>query len=50
MATVATDTSRPGLQVGPTCEFSLFFDVTPGHADALRAALLDLQNTPGYRR
>jgi hypothetical protein len=49
MAIAAADTSRPGLRVGPTSEFSLFFDVTPGHADALRAALLDLQGTPGYR-
>ena len=49
MTTAATDTPRPGLQVGPTSEFSLFFDVTPGHAEALRAALLDLQSTPGYR-
>jgi hypothetical protein len=49
MTTAATDTSRPGLQVGPTSEFSLFFHVIPGHADALRVALRDLQDTPGYR-
>jgi len=35
--------------VGPTSEFSLFFRVKPGGAEALRAALVDLQNTPGYR-
>ena len=28
---------------------ALFFRVLPGHADALRAALEELQNTPGYR-
>ena len=49
MTTTATGTSRPGLTVGPTSEFSLFFRVIPGHGAALRAALLDLQNTPGYR-
>jgi hypothetical protein len=49
MATPATDTSRPGLQVGPTSEFSLFFRVIPGHGEILRASLHDLQNTPGYR-
>src|SRR5215213_7004433 len=49
MATPATGTSRPGLSVGPTNEFSLFFRVIPGHGEALRAALLDLQDTPGYR-
>jgi hypothetical protein len=49
MTTAATDTSRPGLHAGPTSEFSLFFDVTPGHAAALRTALLELQSTPGYR-
>src|SRR5215203_1450985 len=49
MATAAADTSRPGLNVGPTSEFSLFFRVIPGHGEALRAALLDLQDTPGYR-
>src|SRR5438034_5853023 len=42
-------TVRPGLQVGPTSEFSLFFRVKRGEAEALRAALRDLQDTPGYR-
>jgi hypothetical protein len=49
MTTAATGTSRPGLTVGPTSEFSLFFQVMPGHGEALRAALRDLQDTPGYR-
>src|ERR687893_3068357 len=41
--------SRPGIQVGPTSEFSLFFHVKPGHGEALRAALHALQESPGYR-
>jgi hypothetical protein len=49
MATPATGTSSPGLTVGPTSEFSLFFRVTPGHGETLRSALHDLQDTPGYR-
>src|SRR5215212_6533448 len=49
MASPAIDTPRPGLAVGPTSEFSLFFRVIPGHGETLRAALRDLQNTPGYR-
>jgi hypothetical protein len=49
MATPATSTTGPGLTVGPTSEFSLFFRVTPGHGETLRAALRDLQDTPGYR-
>src|SRR3954451_22356007 len=48
MATAATGSSRPGVSVGPTNEFSLFFHVKPGEAGALRAALSDLQQTPGY--
>ena len=44
-----TGTARPGVSVGPTSEFSLFFHVKPGHADALREALRTLQNEPGYR-
>src|SRR5215213_4089191 len=48
MAT-ATETSRPGISVGPTSEFSLFFHVKPGEAESLRAALRELQHTPGYR-
>ena len=40
---------HPGLQVGPTSEFSLFFRVTPGEGASVRSALQDLQATPGYR-
>jgi hypothetical protein len=49
MATAAPGTSRPGFSVGPTSEFSLFFHVRPGEGEALRTALRDLQDTPGYR-
>src|SRR5689334_25407990 len=49
MVAVETGTPRPGLQVGPTSEFSLFFRVRPGQGEALRAALRTLQDTPGYR-
>ncbi len=42
-------TVRPGARVGPTSEFSLFFRVKPGEGESLRAALGDLQQTPGYR-
>ena len=48
MATAARG-AGPGLTVGSTSEFSLFFRVVPGHGEALRAALGDLQDTPGYR-
>jgi hypothetical protein len=41
--------TRPGVSVGPTTEFSLFFHVKPGHGDELRRALSDLQNHPGYQ-
>ena len=49
MATTARGASGPGLTVGPTSEFSLLFRVKPGEGEALRAALGDLQDTPGYR-
>ncbi len=49
MAAEASQTSRPGVSVGPTSEFSLFFHVTPGHGDDLREALRTLQDHPGYR-
>ena len=42
-------TARPGVSVGPTSEFSLFFRVKAGEGESLRAALSDLQQTPGYR-
>ncbi len=49
MSASDTGTTRPGLSVGPTSEFSLFFRVKPGEGEALRAALRELQDTPGYR-
>jgi hypothetical protein len=49
MAESVSETSHPGLSVGPTSEFSLFFHVKPGQGPSLRSALLDLQHTPGYR-
>jgi hypothetical protein len=49
MSASETGTARPGLSVGPTSEFSLFFQVKPGQGENLRAALRDLQETPGYR-
>ena len=41
--------SQPGRIVGPTSEFSLFFRVKAGEELSLRNALLQLQDTPGYR-
>lgn len=49
MAPPATETPRPGVSVGSTSEFSLFFRVKPGHEDALREAVRALQHSPGYR-
>ena len=49
MAAAVERTARPGMAVGPTSEFSLFFHVKAGEAASLRAALADLQDTPGYR-
>jgi hypothetical protein len=49
MTTSETATARPGVSVGPTSEFSLFFHVRPGHGDDLREALRTLQDHPGYR-
>jgi hypothetical protein len=49
MAASEPGTVRPGLTVGPVSEFSLFFRVKAGEAENLRAALRDLQQTPGYR-
>src|SRR5436190_3803625 len=44
-----TGTARPGVSVGSTSEFSLFFHIRPGHGGALREALRTLQDEPGYR-
>jgi hypothetical protein len=49
MSASETGTVRPGFPVGSTSEFSLFFRVKPGEGEGLRAALRDLQETPGYR-
>ena len=49
MSASETGTVRPGLTVGPTSEFSLIFRVKPGEGEAVRAALRDLQESPGYR-
>ena len=49
MSASETGVARPGLSVGPTSEFSLFFRVKPGEGESIRAALRDLQETPGYR-
>jgi hypothetical protein len=49
LASSATKPSRPGVTVGSTSEFSLFFDIKPGHATAVRDALRALQDTPGYQ-
>ena len=49
MTASATGSSQPGMSVGPTSEFSLFFHVKPGEGASMRKSLLDLQNTPGYR-
>ncbi len=43
------ESTRPGVSVGPTSEFSLFFRVKPGDGPILRDALAALQDTPGYR-
>jgi hypothetical protein len=49
MSTSGDAVPQPGRAVGPTSEFSLFFQVEPGSGPSLRSALLDLQDTPGYR-
>jgi hypothetical protein len=49
MTTSSTSGTQPGLRVGPTSEFSLFFRVKPGKGQLVRTALDDLQKTPGYR-
>jgi hypothetical protein len=49
MTPPATGSARPGVSVGPTSEFTLFFRVRQGHEDALREAIQTLQGHPGYR-
>ena len=42
-------TPRPGIRVGSTSEFSLFFRVRPGHDHDIREAVQALQDSPSYR-
>ena len=49
MTSDPTAGAHPGLSVGPTSEFSLFFRVKPGEGPSVRSALAALQQTPGYR-
>ena len=49
MTTTGGPGQRPGVRAGSASEFSLFFRVLPGHAEALREDLTTLQNAPGYR-
>jgi|SRR5215204_671882 len=49
MASNTKSADRPGIRVGSVSEFSLFFRVIPGHGDAIRQAIHDLQASPGYR-
>src|SRR4051812_29653659 len=49
VSTPATDAARPGITVGPTSEFSLFFHVRPGQEPEIREAVNALQHSPGYR-
>jgi hypothetical protein len=46
---MAAEAPGPGIQVGPTSEFTLFFHVRDGHGPALRESLRALQAAPGYR-
>ena len=49
MTTPATDAARPGITVGSTSEFSLFFRVRRGQESEIREAVAALQRSPGYR-
>jgi enoyl-CoA hydratase/carnithine racemase len=48
LATPTTELARPGRSVGTATDFTLYFRIKPGHAPALREALEQLQDTPGY--
>ena len=45
----STGAPRPGVIVGSTSEFSLFFTVKPGHEGDLLEAVQALQRSQGYR-
>lgn len=49
MTPPSTDAPRPGVMVGSTSEFSLFFRVKPGQEADLLAAVHQLQQSKGYR-
>src|SRR3954470_20413847 len=49
MTTPSTAAARPGITVGPTSEFSLFFHVRSGQEVEIREAVNALQGSPGYR-
>jgi hypothetical protein len=49
VTTSATDAARPGISVGPTSEFTLFFHVRPGQEREIRDAITALQSSQGYR-
>ena len=49
MSTESTNASRPGISVGTTSEFTLFFRVRAGEERAIRDAIQTLQSSPGYR-
>jgi hypothetical protein len=49
MTRAASGSVGHGITDGPTSEFTLFFDVKPGHGDGLRQSLQALQDHPGYR-
>jgi hypothetical protein len=49
VTTPTTAADSPGITVGPTSEFSLFFHVQPGHESRIREAITALQGSPGYR-
>ena len=49
MTTAVTGGSPPGVSVGSTSEFTLFFRVRPGREQEIREAITVLQHSPGYR-
>jgi hypothetical protein len=47
--TTSAKDARPPITVGPTSEFSLFFNVRRGQESEIREAVRALQDSPGYR-